>query len=152
MFYISVIVRSIFIAILALYVEISDIPNYVEVQNALLSISEIEAVYLYSPLHEEGYKLSEEEVMEFSSLLAKVELKSNGTKAYLEDDGGFKKMFCIVYNDGTQIEFAARNPLYIIDSFGYKGEYHLCETISRLFMKLLPKYDPHFRYLYRYQK
>lgn len=151
MFYISIIVKTICIAAVALYTEISSIPNYVEVQNALLSISEIEEVYLYSPVHEEGYKLSEEEVLEFASLLAKVELKGNGSKSYLEYMGGVSKMFRIVYNGGTQIEFAAVTPFYIIDSWGYEGEYRPCDTISSLYWELLPKYDPYFRYLYRYR-
>lgn len=115
-----------------------------DVQEALLALSDIEEVYLL-PLgsDEEPYKLTEEEVLELSSLLTKVELKGNGSKKHLEYDGVFYKMFLIVYSSGTQIKFSASNPFYIVDGVGYKSEYYPCEEISRLYWRLLQEYFPH---------
>lgn len=116
----------------------------IDVQEALLAVSDIEEVYLL-PLgsDEEPYKLTKEEVLELSSLLTKVELKKNGSKKHLEYDGVFYKMFLIVYSSGTQIKFSASNPFYIVDGVGYKSEYHPCDEISRLYWSLLREYFPH---------
>ena len=137
----------------------TEIPNLqaelskTNIENLILSVSEIEEVYLISPSQDtQPCKLTEADVLELSSLLEKVELKSNGSQSYLDYDGVFPFMFHIIYKDGTQMEFGASSPFYIIDSVGYKSEYEPCDAISSLYWELLPKYDPYFRYLYRYRK
>ena len=123
-----------------------------KIENSILSVSEVEEVYLISPSQDaQPCKLTEEDVLELSSLLGKVKLKSNGSQDYLDYDGGFPLMFRIIYKDGTQMEFGASSPFYIIDSVGYKSEYAPCDAISSLYWELLPKYDPYFHYLYRYR-
>lgn len=117
----------------------------IDVQEALLAVSDIEEVYLLPMMGgAEPCRLTEEEVQELSSLLVEIELKKNGSKEHLEWTGVYFKMFLIVYNNGTQIEFSGCYPFYIIDSVGYKGERRLCHAITHLYESFHKEYYPYF--------
>lgn len=111
------------------------------IQGHLLTPSEIEDIFLLRP-GKQPCKLEKEDALSLSSLLTNVRVQGSGTTSYTDYDGVYSKMFSIVYNDSTKIEFSASNPFYIVDSIGYKSEYSLCDAISNLYWEFCDKYYP----------
>ena len=87
-------------------------------------------------------ELTQDNMAALSSLIEQIEPLGEGDPSYLNYDGVFPTMFYIYFEDGTQMDFSASNPFYVIDSLGYRSEYKLCDTISRLYWQLCEDYFP----------
>lgn len=87
-------------------------------------------------------ELPQDDMAALSSLIEQIEPLGEGDQSYLNYDGVFPTMFHIYFDGGTQMDFSASNPFYVIDSVGYRSEYKLCDTISRLYWQLCEDYFP----------
>ena len=114
-------------------------------------VSRVKSISVYPWFVSEEAKettISEEDKVALVEQLKQVKLIGRGTDIFKYAQGCTPLMFHITLSDGSDFEFAASNPFYIIDvERGYTTEdYAICETICNTYYELVGKYCGRYRW------
>ena len=108
-----------------------------------LTESQIDSIFLYSWGGMKQAELSKSETTDLVRQLNKIRLIGRGSDKFKNYGGGTWVMFRITLNDGSEFDFSAFDPFYIINAqIGYKANSMIAKEIQETYYALLGKYFP----------